>query len=417
MSVSHHSSEEFILILRVSNSSVCVCVVIFLPAHRGFVLQPELAGRSWPASWRSLPARLSGGRVAGGERPRLNCPRMQDHGWDGLGGACSASHGRAAHPTTLIALPSAIAHHRRCQAVRLSDWLWEMPACPCFWSRSGFGRWLAELVGEPSTVNPAMTYWPWIGAIVCWSLLQAFWELGPHRSFSLQPRTKFSSSFPYECPCVHTLIHTHANLFSFSPRTSHSRPPRARRLDLVLQAATPNVYLCTGAHAASARVELLRSLRLSVPSSSASTLPPSNLLATAMSVTTKHGQREGFSADGQPGSSKQPLPHALPRPFEFEHASFLRDSPKSLGATLPGPCSGSAQVALLREWLLVGAIALHVCASCGGFKRACSAFRPCSIMPSFKWGCFQITSLPVSPRMPHPPGLHISAVGQGRQTC
>lgn len=73
---------------------------------------------------------------------------------------------------------------------------------------------LLGLVGEPSAVNPAMTYWPSIGAIVCWPLLQAFWELGPHRSFSLRPRTKFSSSFHHEClVCTHmyTHIHTHTH--------------------------------------------------------------------------------------------------------------------------------------------------------------------------------------------------------------
>lgn len=112
-----------------------MCVVIFRPAHRSFVLQQELAGRSWPASWRSIPA----GLVAGGggeerERDQAELPstagRIRD---DGMG-----LEGRTEMPTRVQhtphhphRLPSAIAHHRRCQAVRLSGWLVEMRACPC----------------------------------------------------------------------------------------------------------------------------------------------------------------------------------------------------------------------------------------------------------------------------------------------
>lgn len=43
MSVSHHSSEEFILILRVSNSSVCVCALLFS--------SPRIAASCCSRSW------------------------------------------------------------------------------------------------------------------------------------------------------------------------------------------------------------------------------------------------------------------------------------------------------------------------------------------------------------------------------
>lgn len=112
-----------------------MCVVIFLPAHRGFSLQAgagweELAcivaisTRCWSVRWLEQRGQA--------ELPSNQC--SQDHGMDEM-----ALEGRAAMPTGVQPTPppsspySAIAHHRRCQTVRLSDWLWEMPACPCFW--------------------------------------------------------------------------------------------------------------------------------------------------------------------------------------------------------------------------------------------------------------------------------------------
>lgn len=63
------------------------------------------------------------------------------------------------------------------------------------------------------------------------------WELGPRRSFSLQPQTKFSSSFHLGYPaCTHT--HTRAHIFSPSlpehptlppPTTTPTCPPSTRR--------------------------------------------------------------------------------------------------------------------------------------------------------------------------------------------
>ena len=104
---------------------VCV-LVIFRPAHRGFVLQQELVRMSWSASWRSLPT--------GGWQSEL--ARTQA-GWDGMGWdgwlGWMAVEGRAAclrvcvsagvlllTPPPSSPAPSAIAHHRRCQAVRLT---------------------------------------------------------------------------------------------------------------------------------------------------------------------------------------------------------------------------------------------------------------------------------------------------------
>lgn len=161
-----------------------------------------------------------------------------------------------------------------------------------------------------------MTYWLFgLAPLVCWPLLlplpscllqscaavQAFFgSLGHIGAFPCSLRRKFSSFLPLGVSCLHThTLHTHtptdAHLFYSLPEHPTLNPPRPRQLDLPPHAATPNASLCTGAHAAAARVELLRSLREVVSSSSSvSTLPPSKPASTAMSVTTRDGQREGF---------------------------------------------------------------------------------------------------------------------------
>lgn len=293
MSVSHHSSEAFILIPQGIISCVCSpereCVCCYFSPRASRL---SCCSRSWlggaglhrgdlyPLVWWLAQ------REKGQAELCSNAGRIMD---DGMG-----LEGRAEMPTSVQhtphhphRLPSAIAHHRRCQAVRLSDWPVEMRCVPLLSGQdldlvggfAGLGCACSFAYGEPRydirisfrTGAPPLLAAPaalLLAAELC-RRAGFFWELGPHRSFSLQPQTKFSSFLPLGVSCLHTHthIHTHTNTrtsFLFSPRTSHSHPPRPSQLDLPPHAATPNALLCTGALAAAARVELLRSLMLSV---------------------------------------------------------------------------------------------------------------------------------------------------------
>lgn len=117
-----------------------------------------------------------------------------------------------------------------------------------------------------------------------------------------------------------------------------------------------------------------------------------------MSVT-EDGQREGFT--GWPTGIKQ----AAPAIIKFEHASSAEQPRKSWCVRI---CPDRT---CMHEWLPVCAIVVHVCASRGG-DIFCLSGHALTMQP-LNWGCFRVTPPSGSPWMPHPPGSHIPAVGQG----
>lgn len=138
MSVSHHPSEAFILIPRVSNL-VCVrqrervCVLLFFcPAHRGF---RAAAGAGWEelACIVAISTRSSGGWRRE-RKARLNCARMQAGSWMMewvWRGVQKCPRACSTHPTTLIACPRL---SRITEGVKLSGCQtgpWRCVACPC----------------------------------------------------------------------------------------------------------------------------------------------------------------------------------------------------------------------------------------------------------------------------------------------
>lgn len=208
--------------------------------------------RRWELACIVVDLCPAGGWLAG----RTTSKAKQD-GWDSRGG------GRAswqAHPTSLIACPSVIAHHRRCQAVRLTL---KMQACPCFWSRSGLGRWLAGSAGlgvrlsTLPTENPAMTYW-WSSDWSCYNqrLGTANRSLGHIGAFPCSLSRNFLS-FHLGCPATHTRTPTRAHHFCLFSSQSIPLPYPHEHADLTSLHTTPppmHLSICTGAHVAHARL-------------------------------------------------------------------------------------------------------------------------------------------------------------------
>lgn len=185
----------------------------------------------------------------------LNCPRTHEDGWDGPREGVLAAHPTPSSPAPRLS--------RITQGVKLSDCLTGREihvyrvgvsvSLSLLASGQDLGLVSGLLAGCATscvpTANPAMTYWPRIGAsrllVVPAVLLpccrQARRLLGAWATSELFPAASDEIFFflPLAAPGVH-------HLFSFSPKTSHSQscPPRPRRFDFPPQAATPNGFVC-----------------------------------------------------------------------------------------------------------------------------------------------------------------------------
>lgn len=215
-----------------------MCELYFSP--RASRLVAGAAG-SWAGRWE-LACIVGDLCPAGGWLAGRTTSKAKQDGWHSRGG------GRAswqAHPTSLIACPSVIAHHRRCQAVRLTL---EMQACPCFWSRSGLGRWLAGSAGLgvrlPTLAHGEPRYDILVGPRTGPAVNRSLGHIG---AFPCSLSRNFLP-FHLEYPATHTRTHTHTRTSFLSfllPEHPTSLPPRARRFDLPPHDATPNasIYL------------------------------------------------------------------------------------------------------------------------------------------------------------------------------
>lgn len=236
------------------------------------------------------------------ERGQAELRRMQEDGWNGCpvrGGACSVSTSVQLTPPPPPSSPAlgyrASPKVSSCQTGQDLD-LVAAHGEPRYDIGIGFG--LAPLARWPLLLS-SLQCLGYLGAVPP----AGSGSLGHVGAFPCSRKSKFSSSFHLEYPaCTHTHTRTRmrTSFLFLSQNIPLSHPPRPRRLDLPPRAAaTPNVSISAGAHAAAGRavrVELLRSLRLSVflAPRRARCHHQACLLATAMSVT-KDGQREGFT--------------------------------------------------------------------------------------------------------------------------